>query len=56
MYCHSLLFRHPLYSRESPLVIGGDYITTETGRHAIWFVTDSMIWDFYLKSSIKSTG
>ncbi|GAX74373.1 hypothetical protein CEUSTIGMA_g1821.t1 [Chlamydomonas eustigma] len=24
-------YRHPLYTRESPLVIGGDYITTETG-------------------------
>jgi isoleucyl-tRNA synthetase len=23
--------RHPLFERESPLVIGGDYITTETG-------------------------
>ena len=23
--------RHPLFDRESPLVIGGDYITTETG-------------------------
>ncbi|EFJ46048.1 hypothetical protein VOLCADRAFT_93543 [Volvox carteri f. nagariensis] len=24
-------YRHPLYDRTSPLVIGGDYITTETG-------------------------
>ena len=25
------LYRHPLFERDSPLVIGGDYITTETG-------------------------
>ncbi|PMB52218.1 isoleucine--tRNA ligase [Fischerella thermalis CCMEE 5201] len=24
-------YRHPLYDRESPIVIGGDYITTESG-------------------------
>ena len=24
-------YRHPLYERESPVVIGGDYITTESG-------------------------
>lgn len=24
-------YRHPLYDRTSPVVIGGDYITTETG-------------------------
>lgn len=24
-------YRHPLFERESPVVIGGDYITTETG-------------------------
>ncbi len=24
-------YRHPLYDRESPVVIGGDYITTESG-------------------------
>jgi isoleucyl-tRNA synthetase len=24
-------YRHPLYNRESPIVIGGDYITTESG-------------------------
>ncbi|TVQ42165.1 MAG: isoleucine--tRNA ligase [Gloeocapsa sp. DLM2.Bin57] len=27
-YC---TYRHPLYDRESPIVIGGDYITTESG-------------------------
>ena len=25
------MYRHPLYDRESPVVIGGDYITTESG-------------------------
>jgi isoleucyl-tRNA synthetase len=24
-------YRHPLYNRESPIVIGGDYVTTESG-------------------------
>ncbi|WP_190240752.1 isoleucine--tRNA ligase [Nostoc sp. 'Peltigera membranacea cyanobiont' 210A] len=24
-------YRHPLYERESPIVVGGDYITTESG-------------------------
>ncbi|MEH1888903.1 MAG: isoleucine--tRNA ligase [Nostoc sp.] len=24
-------YRHPLYDRESPIVVGGDYITTESG-------------------------
>lgn len=24
-------YRHPLYNRESPIVVGGDYITTESG-------------------------
>jgi isoleucyl-tRNA synthetase len=24
-------YRHPLYDRESPIVIGGDYVTTESG-------------------------
>ena len=24
-------YKHPLEGRESPLVIGGDYITTDTG-------------------------
>ncbi len=24
-------YRHPLYGRESPIVIGGDYVTTESG-------------------------
>lgn len=24
-------YRHPLYERESPIVIGGDYVTTESG-------------------------
>ena len=24
-------YRHPLFERESPVVIGGDYITTESG-------------------------
>ena len=24
-------YRHPLFDRESPVVIGGDYITTESG-------------------------
>ncbi|BCL34905.1 isoleucine--tRNA ligase [Nostoc sp. MS1] len=24
-------YRHPLYNRESPVVVGGDYITTESG-------------------------
>ena len=24
-------YKHPLYARESPVVIGGDYITTESG-------------------------
>ncbi|HBB32437.1 MAG TPA: isoleucine--tRNA ligase [Cyanobacteria bacterium UBA8803] len=27
-YC---TYRHPLYDRESPVVIGGDYVTTESG-------------------------
>ncbi|MDF2388847.1 isoleucine--tRNA ligase [Nostoc ellipsosporum NOK] len=26
-----ITYRHPLYDRESPVVIGGDYITTESG-------------------------
>nr|WP_228014626.1 isoleucine--tRNA ligase [Fortiea sp. LEGE XX443] len=26
-----ITYRHPLYNRESPVVIGGDYITTESG-------------------------
>lgn len=26
--CH---YKHPLYERNSPLVIGGDYITTDSG-------------------------
>ena len=25
------LYRHPLFDRTSPVVIGGDYITTESG-------------------------
>ena len=25
-------YRHPLYERVSPVVIGGDYITTDTGK------------------------
>lgn len=24
-------YKHPLYSRTSPVVVGGDYITTESG-------------------------
>lgn len=24
-------YRHPLFDRESPVVVGGDYITTESG-------------------------
>ena len=24
-------YRHPLYDRYSPVVVGGDYITTESG-------------------------
>ena len=24
-------YKHPLYNRESPVVVGGDYITTESG-------------------------
>lgn len=24
-------YRHPLFERESPVVVGGDYITTESG-------------------------
>lgn len=27
------VYRHPLFERTSPLVIGGDYITTETGEY-----------------------
>ncbi len=27
------VYRHPFADRTSPLVIGGDYITTETGAH-----------------------
>lgn len=26
-----ILYRHPLFERESPVVIGGDYVTTESG-------------------------
>ncbi len=25
-------YRHPLFDRTSPVVVGGDYITTETGE------------------------
>ncbi len=31
-------YKHPLFARESPIVIGGDYITTEagTGLVGVW--------------------
>ena len=30
-YLENCTYRHPLFDRESPVIIGGDYITTESG-------------------------
>lgn len=41
-----LLYRHPLLDRESPVVIGGEYITTETGTGLVHTAPGHGVDDF----------
>ena len=34
----STKYQHPFYERQSEIVIGGDYITTESGKNNIYFL------------------
>ena len=41
-----LLYRHPLFDRRSPVVIGGDYITTESGTGLVHTAPGHGVEDF----------
>ena len=41
-----VLYKHPLFDRESPIVIGGDYITTESGTGLVHTAPGHGIDDF----------
>ena len=42
-----LLYRHPLLDRTSPVVVGGDYITTETGTGLVHTAPGHGVDDFH---------
>ena len=43
-------YKHPLYDREGPVVVGGDYITTETGTGLVHTAPGHGVEDYQVKA------
>ena len=47
-------YQHPLFAREGPVVVGGDYITTETGTGLVHTAPGHGVEDYQVRPSTVS--
>ena len=49
-------YRHPLFDRSSPVLVGGDYITTESGTGLVHTAPGHGQEDYLVRASQKNFG
>jgi isoleucyl-tRNA synthetase len=49
-------YRHPLYDRVSPVLVGGDYITTESGTGLVHTGTSCLVRQSFLMETVEFEG